>query len=166
MQCATTKESSSFYVLVCPANLHRQMFGALRGDIHSPYHRTSLPFHRPGGMLDTCGCRLLSKTAHRPETKVNRAWSEIARIQMHSVPDAHGFAERQSRLGAIPLHEFVDCVPVATLSIGAGNAVEAADFATSRSGNRRIDFPPSRFPLQWGFRCMTCGLQTPQVMIG
>jgi hypothetical protein len=36
-----------FYVLVCPANLHRQMFGALRGDTHSLYHRTPLPFHRP-----------------------------------------------------------------------------------------------------------------------
>ena len=47
---------------------------------------------------------------------------------MHSVPKDHGFAERQPGLGTIPIHEFVDRVPVAALSIGAGKAVEDSGF--------------------------------------
>jgi hypothetical protein len=43
---------------------------------------------------------------------------------MHSVPEDHGFAERQPRLGTIPIHEFVNRVPVAALSIGTRKAVE------------------------------------------
>src|SRR5262249_48005661 len=47
---------------------------------------------------------------------------------MHSVPENYGFAERQPRLGTIPVHEFVNRVPVAALSIGTGKAVEDRGF--------------------------------------
>ena len=40
------------------------------------------------------------------------------RFQMQSVPDDHRFAERQSWLGAVPLHEFVYGMPIAALGIG------------------------------------------------
>ena len=40
--------------------------------------------------------------------------------------------------------------------------MRTADFAASRSGNRRIDFALLRFSLRRDFRFMTCGLQTPQ----
>lgn len=43
---------------------------------------------------------------------------------MHSVPEDHRFDERETRLGTIPLHEFVNRVPVAALSIGTGKAVQ------------------------------------------
>jgi hypothetical protein len=47
---------------------------------------------------------------------------------MHSVPDDHRLAERQSRLGAVPLDEFVNSMPIAALGIGAGKAVEDRGF--------------------------------------
>ena len=47
---------------------------------------------------------------------------------MHSVPEDYGFAERQPRLGTIPIHEFVNRVAVAALSIGTGKAVEDSGF--------------------------------------
>src|ERR1035441_4242391 len=66
--------------------------------------------------------------AHCSEAKVDGARSEIAGLQMHSVPDDHGLAERQPRLGAVPLHELVNCMPIAALSIGAVKAVEDRGF--------------------------------------
>jgi len=53
---------------------------------------------------------LVRKTAHGSETKVDRSGSEIAGFQMHPVPEDPDFAERQPRLGTIPLHEFFDRV--------------------------------------------------------
>ena len=72
--------------------------------------------------------RVVSKTAHGSETKVDRTGSEIAGFQMHPVPKDNGFAKRQPRLGTIPLHEFVDRVAVAALSIGAEKTVEDSRF--------------------------------------
>jgi len=43
---------------------------------------------------------------------------------MHPVPDNHGLAERQPRFRAVPIHEFVDRMPVTALSIGTREAVE------------------------------------------
>jgi hypothetical protein len=65
----------------------------------SPYSRGQV------GAEQSAFCRLVPRTAHCPEAKVDGTWREIARLQMHSVPDDYGFAERESRLGAIPLHE-------------------------------------------------------------
>lgn len=75
-------------------------------------------------------CCLVRKTAHRSQTKIDRTRSEVAGFQMHSVPDNHGLAERQPRLGTIPIHELVNRVPVAALSIGAGKAIEDRRFRT------------------------------------
>jgi hypothetical protein len=60
---------------------------------------------------------------------------------MHSVPNDHGFAERQSRLGAVSLHEFVDCVPVAVLSVGAGKTIENRGFRYFGVGQSQDRFP-------------------------
>jgi hypothetical protein len=85
----------------------------------------------PGGQV--CGeepaiGRLVRETAHSSEAKVDRTWSEIPGFQMHSVPEGYSFAERQPRLGTIPIHEFVDRVPVPALGIGTGKAVEDSGF--------------------------------------
>ena len=124
--------------------------------LNSPYSRRQVRAE------EAAVCRLIRKTADRSETKVDGPGSETARLQMHSISNDHGLAERQSRLGAVPLHEFVDCMPITGLSIRAGRLLRTADFAASRSGNRRIDFALRRFSLLLGFRFMTCGLQTPQ----
>src|ERR1035437_8412515 len=86
--------------------------------LDSPYSSSQICAEEPAV------CCLVRKTAHGSETKVDRTRSEVAGFQMHSVPDDHGFAERQPRLGTIPIHEFVNRVPVAALSVRAGEAVE------------------------------------------
>jgi hypothetical protein len=61
----------------------------------SPYSRGQVGAKQPAV------CRLVRKTAHGPETKVDGTWSEMARLQMRPVRDDHSLAERQSRLGCI-----------------------------------------------------------------
>jgi hypothetical protein len=48
----------------------------------------------------------------------------MARFQVHPVTDDNRFAERQSRLRAVPLHKFVSGMAISALSIRAGEAVE------------------------------------------
>src|SRR5260370_140146 len=50
---------------------------------------------------------------------------------MHSVSEDHGFAERQTRLRAVPLNEFVNSMPVAALTIGTRIALH---YSTDRLG--------------------------------
>jgi hypothetical protein len=52
------------------------------------------------------------------------AWGEMTGFQVHPVADDYSLAERQSRLRAVPLHEFVNGMAIAALSIRAGEAVE------------------------------------------
>ena len=58
---------------------------------------------------------------------------------MHPVADDYSLAERQSRLRAVPLHEFVDGMAIAALSVRAGKAVEDGglrDFEVWQSQDR------------------------------
>jgi hypothetical protein len=43
---------------------------------------------------------------------------------MHPIPDDYGFAERQSRLRAIPIHELVDRMAVTSLIVWTGGTVQ------------------------------------------
>ena len=49
-------------------------------------------------------------------------------FQKDSVAQYHGAVEGQARLGAVPLDEFVNSMPIAALGIGAGKAVEDRGF--------------------------------------
>ena len=77
--------------------------------------------------------------------------SEIAGFQMHSVPDDHRLAERQPRLGAIPLHEFVNRMPIAALGIGTGKAVEDSGFRDFEVWQPQDRFRARRFSLRLVF---------------
>src|SRR5512132_120756 len=63
--------------------------------------------------------RFICKATHRIKAEVNCSWREVPRFQVHAVPDHYSLAERQPRLGAIALDEFVDCMAIAALGIGA-----------------------------------------------
>ncbi len=102
--------------------------------LDSPYSRSQARAEQPAV------CRLIRKTADRSETKVDGTGSETARLQMHSISYDHGLAERQSRLGAVPLHEFVNCMPIAALSIGAGKTVEDRGFRGFEVGQSQDRF--------------------------
>jgi hypothetical protein len=53
---------------------------------------------------------------------------------MHSVPEDDRFAERQARLGTVPLNEFVNCMPLTALGIGEERLLSTADFAGFKVG--------------------------------
>ncbi len=62
------------------------------------------------------------------KAKVDCSWRKVPRFQVHSVSDHHCLAERQPRLGAVPFNEFIDCMAIATLGIGARKAVNDGVF--------------------------------------
>jgi hypothetical protein len=61
--------------------------------------------------------------ASRRTAPRRRLMVPVAGFQMHSVPHDYGLAERQPWLGAVPLHEFVNSMPIAPLGIWAREAV-------------------------------------------
>lgn len=65
-------------------------------------------------------------------------------IPEHSVSKEHSFAERQSWLGTIPIPELINCVPVAALSIGAGETVDDTGFRDLRSLPPKLALANSR----------------------
>src|SRR5258707_6196894 len=78
-------------------------------------------------------------------------------FQVHPVAEDNSLAERQPRLRAVPVHEFVDGMTIAALGVRAGEAVEnrgLRDFKVREWQDRfygasvflsRLAFPP--FPL-------------------
>src|SRR5712692_3815242 len=48
----------------------------------------------------------------------------MARFQVHPVTDDNRLAERQSRLRAVPVHEFINGMAIAALSVRARETVE------------------------------------------
>jgi hypothetical protein len=58
-------------------------------------------------------------TCGRPRAEGNRPWGEMARFQMHPVTDDNRLAERQSRLRVVPVHEFINGMAIAALSVWA-----------------------------------------------
>jgi len=52
--------------------------------------------------------RLVSQPADGPEPEIDCAWGEMTGLQMHTVADDYRLAERQSWLGAVPVHELVN----------------------------------------------------------
>jgi hypothetical protein len=79
--------------------------------LDAPYSRGQVAAEQPAV------CRLVRKTPHCSETEVDGTWSEMAGFEVHPVADDHSLAKRQSRLRAVPVHEFVNGVPISALSV-------------------------------------------------
>ena len=80
---------------------------------------------------------------------------------MHPVLDNHCLAERQPRLRAIPIHEFVDCMPVSALSIRTRKAVEDGGLRDLEVRQSQDRLGSKKFFLFRIFCFMTSGLQSP-----
>src|ERR1017187_7786114 len=52
----------------------------------------------------------------------------MARFQVHPVTHDNRLAERQSRLRAVPVHEFINGMTIAALSVRVGETVENGRF--------------------------------------
>src|SRR2546427_526455 len=74
----------------------------------------------------------------------------MARFQVHPVTDDNRLAERQSRLRAVPVHEFINGMTIAALSVWAGETVENSGFSDLQIC-RRTDLGARRLPLRVGF---------------
>jgi hypothetical protein len=70
---------------------------------------------------------------------------------MHPVPGDHGLVESQSRFGAVPVHEFVDGMSVAALSIRAGKTVEDSGFGRLQVRQSKDRFGTGELPLVASF---------------
>jgi hypothetical protein len=80
--------------------------------------------------------RFLGEAAHRAEAEIDRAGRQLSRFQMDTIPENDALAERKPRFRAIPLDEFVNGVPVSSLSIRELRLFRTADLGWSRSGSR------------------------------
>jgi hypothetical protein len=75
----------------------------------------------PSGQLrteQTGVCGLVGETAYCSKSSVDRSGRELPVLEGDALAGHHGLVERQPRLGAVPLNEFIDGVSIATLGLG------------------------------------------------
>jgi hypothetical protein len=119
------------------AKAHTELFDAL----HSPYPGRQVGAEKPAIRSFVCEAPDFSKS------KVDSAWGELTRLQMHPVPDDHSLAERQPRFRAIPFHEFVDRMPITALSVGTRQAVDDGGLCDLEVRQAQDRLGSKKFPL-------------------
>ena len=70
----------------------------------------------------------VGQAANGSQAKIDCPWSEMAGFEMNPVTQDNRSAETESRLRALPLHEFVNGVLVSSLGISGGQAVQNSGF--------------------------------------
>ena len=100
----------------------RKRFAQLLDALDAPYPRSQ------AGAQETAIRRLVCQPPDGPEPEVDRPWGEMARFQAHPGTDDNRLAERPSRLRAVPVHEFINGMTIAALSVRAGETVENGGF--------------------------------------
>ena len=111
-----------------------------------------------------------SEISHTPGFLCGAVRLNLSVIVRHSTPARTLFRLDSATLPevavqGVPVHELVEGVAIAALSVRQERLFRTANVATSRSGNRRIDLPMRRFSLRRGFRFITCGLQRHRFML-
>jgi hypothetical protein len=53
---------------------------------------------------------------------------------MNTIPEHYGLVEGEARLRAIPVHKFIDGVPVSALGFGASQTIEYGSFGVIQIG--------------------------------
>src|SRR5580704_13401287 len=92
-----------------------------------PQILNALDAANPGGKIgakQTAVGGLVCQSSHRPETKIDGAGCQLPHFQVASIAHYHSPVERQARLGAVPINEFVDDVPISPLRIKVRQAVQ------------------------------------------
>jgi hypothetical protein len=67
---------------------------------------------------------LVGKPPYCAKPEVDRAGGQLPALQVVPVSENHDPIKRETRFGAIPVHELVDCMSIATLCVGTAQAVE------------------------------------------
>lgn len=86
--------------------------------LDAPYSRSQI------GTQEAALCRLIRQSPNGAKPEVNCTWREVTGLEVHPITDDHCLTERQPWLGAVPVHEFVNCMAIAALRVRAGKAVE------------------------------------------
>ena len=60
---------------------------------------------------------LVGQATHGPQAKIDCPWSEVARFEMNPITEDNCPAEREPGLRAVPLHEFINRVPIPSLRV-------------------------------------------------
>ncbi len=63
------------------------------------------------------------------ESSIDRSCPELAILEENAITGDHILVERQARLGAVPLNEFIDRVSISALRLGRAKAIQDRRFA-------------------------------------
>src|SRR5215472_16983753 len=88
-------------------------------------------------------CGLVGESSHCSKSSIDRSRRELPILKENAVTSDHDPVERQSRLGAVPLNEFIKGVSIATLGLGRTKAVQDCRFAVIQI--RKTEFCLGRF---------------------
>jgi hypothetical protein len=74
-----------------------------------------------------CVGGLIRKPSYCSKSSIDRARRELTILKENAVAGDHNLAERQTRLGAVPLNEFIDCVSISRFDSGDRRLSNTAD---------------------------------------
>jgi hypothetical protein len=119
-----------------------------REPVPKPHTQLLGTFHTPdtGGEFRTeqAGvCGLIGESSYCSEPSIDGSRRQLSILKENAVTGHHGLAERQSRLGAVPLNKFIDGVSIAPLGLGRTKAVQDRRLAVIQV--RKAEFRLGRF---------------------
>jgi len=137
--------TASLHFACCAAHPNTQRLAAVcpvgSEPVANAYAQTANPFHptNASGEFRTQQAgirRLIFNSSNGCEAQIDRRWGVLSLFETDPVTQHDSSVERQSRLRAVPLHEFRDRVIVSSLPLFDVSVLRTVDFACSRSGKR------------------------------
>src|SRR5271167_4708099 len=89
--------------------------------------------------------RLVGEPPHCSESSIDRPSRELAILEEDAITGDHNLVERQARLGAVPLNEFIDPVSISALRLGRAKAIQDRRFAVVQIRQAELCFRPLWF---------------------
>src|SRR5262249_54373411 len=81
------------------------------------------------------------------QTEIDGARRQMPRLQVDAISEDDGLAEREPRLRAVPLNEFLDRMPVSSLCVNRTEAVQNSRLRLVQVGQAQHCFWSAPFPL-------------------
>ena len=125
-------ESAGFFNCEPVSKPHAQLLGPFHASDAGGKLRTEQP--SVGG--------LVRKPTYCSEPSIDRARRKLTIFEENTVAGDHNLVKRQARLGAVPLNEFVDSVPISALRLGCAKAIQDRRFAVIQIREAELCFRP------------------------
>lgn len=91
---------------------------------------------------------LVYQPANGSQTKTHRPRGQAARFEVNAIPENDRPAEGEPGLRAVPVHELVNCVPVAALGVNRTEAVQNRRFRLVQVRQPKNRFRPGVGPFR------------------